>query len=645
MSLLSNRGRFSKPEKSNNLLKDMENSSVLSSRGTNPNSLFKFEKKYYDYDNKHQINKTQFNNANKIIKKFDDNFVDNKFITKHYDYENDLKPSIVKKKNNIALIIVMFVVEIFTLFGIAGLGTFIRVSNMTQKVSFDKTAVQNTNIDASTLAVMKGYKTVAIFGVDSRTGSVDKGNNSDVNIIANLNLETGDVQLVSVYRDLYLSITDQNAYDKLNAAYRKGGPQAAVKAINKNFDLNIENFFSFNWKAVADGIELLGGIDLEISKSEYKYMNAFIHETCIATGIDAKNPAAHYISGMGMQHLDGVQVVAYGRLRLMDSDFQRVERQKKVIALCLQKAKKLDIAKLRLIMEAVLPQIAYEFDMDEMLSILRIVKQINIVASCGVPETNNIVTMDMGNSGDSVVPLNLEKAVITLHKLFFDKDNYSVSMAVKRYSNRISELRQKYQEENKVKASIKASEEEASRLSTLKPKKASRSTVSKVKRSSKSNVDTDPNRMRDDNDDDIVPIMEDDTIYEDEPEEDNTTNEVDDNTNNLDDRNDNNSIAEVNSPPKSNENGTKNLNIDDNNINETMESQNNAPVSYDSPGDKKNDVVQKGPNSNSSYENVTSNGPVNSPGEVVSPSGNNLNKEVQYKVQSNGVVVDGPPTG
>ena len=227
--------------------------------------------------------------------------------------------------------------------------------------------------------------------------------------------------------------------------------------MNKNLDLNIDSYFAFNWKAVADGIELLGGIDLEITKSEYTYMNAFIHETCIATGIDAKNPAAHYIKKSGMQHLDGVQAVAYGRLRLMDSDFQRVERQKKVISLCLEKAKTLDIPRLRLIVEAVLPQIAYAFDMNEIVSLLKIVRNINITDSSGCPDVNNVVTMSMGSSGDCVVPLNLEKAVKKLHSILFNVDDYTPSNAVKRYSNRITELRVKYTEENRINESLKES--------------------------------------------------------------------------------------------------------------------------------------------------------------------------------------------
>ena len=467
MSLLGNRGRFTQDKNSifDNI--SSEFSSVLSLIGKNPTKLFNISRENKSSnDIKDKLKNTNYNEFEVAETNSHQEYNDKiRRINSKYNYKNSKNNdrTLKKRKTSIKLIVAMFIIEVITIVGIYFVGSVYRYANLTQAIPFNKKNVENTDIAESTLAIMKGYKTAAVFGVDSRTGSVDKGNNADVNLIVNLNLETGDAQLISVYRDLYLSITDNNLYDKLNAAYRRGGPEQAVKSLNKNLDLNIDSYFAFNWKAVADGIELLGGIDLEITKSEYTYMNAFIHETCIATGIDAKNPAAHYIKKSGMQHLDGVQAVAYGRLRLMDSDFQRVERQKKVIALCLEKAKTLDIPKLRLIVEAVLPQIAYAFDMNELVSMLRIVRTINITDSVGCPDVNNIVTMNMGGSGDCVVPLNLEKAVVKLHKILFNVDDYTPSNSVKRYSNRITELRAKYTEENRINESIK----ESSKLESL----------------------------------------------------------------------------------------------------------------------------------------------------------------------------------
>lgn len=525
MSLLGNRGRFSSDKVNFNNRFDFELKSELSLLGTNPSSLFNI-KKDDDANNdlKERISKADLDDYNNRVNSkhelYNDNLnrVKRKKDVKYGDKrQTNSKLVFEKKRISIKTIILMIVIEVITIFGIINISSVIRLSKMTQIVPFDPKVVISPYIDESTINIMKGYKTVAIFGVDSRNGSVAQGNNADVNLIINLNVENGDVEIISIYRDLYLSVTDGNSYDKLNSAYRRGGPEAAVKVLNKSLDLNITNFFAFNWKAVADGIELLGGIDLDISKAEYKYMNAFIHETCIATGIDAKNPAAHYVKSAGMQHLDGVQAVAYGRLRLMDSDFQRVDRQKEVIMLCLQKAKTLDIPTLRMILEAVLPQIAYEFDMNEMVSLLRIIRNVTIVESTSCPETSNVVTMDMGSSGACVVPINLEKAVVKLHKILFNEEDYTVSTAVKRYSARISELRHKYQEENAINESIKQSLE-AESLSQASS--GSSSGGSKTNKSTKSTVSTRSNIPAKQSSASNLPINTDANIYPEEPEND-----------------------------------------------------------------------------------------------------------------------------
>lgn len=610
MSLLGNRGRFTQDKKENLNFGNSEFNSVLSLIGKNPVKLFNITtEKERDFDIKDRIKNSDAKNFepepynshqeyNKKINRYNKSLND-----KHSSlYSDSDKLHVKKRKTNIKLIVAMFLVEIITLVGIYFVGSVYRYSKIIQPIPFNVKNVENTDITESTLAIMKGYKTAAIFGVDSRTGSVDKGNNADVNIIVNLNLETGDAQLISVYRDLYLSVTDNNLYDKLNAAYRRGGPEQAVKTLNKNLDLNIDSYFAFNWKAVADGIELLGGIDLEITKSEYTYMNAFIHETCIATGIDAKNPAAHYIKKSGMQHLDGVQAVAYGRLRLMDSDFQRVERQKKVISLCLEKAKTLDIPRLRLIVEAVLPQIAYAFDMNEMISLLRIVRTINITESAGCPDINNVVSMSMGGSGDCVVPLNLEKAVVKLHKILFNVDDYTPSNAVKRYSNRITELRAKYTEENRVNESIKESSKLESMLDETR-------TESNSANKSRSNVSS-PSNTKSTN---PIPVSAPNNLnivdadsYPEEPEEDSNKAPYD----------------------ASNNSTTDKTNVTTNRTNETTTVQ-QAPGSndytvYDAPG-----VPHQNSNPTASQ---------NSNSNINSAPGSNNNSS-----NSGGVVVSGPP--
>lgn len=109
------------------------------------------------------------------------------------------------------------------------------------------------------------------------TAPVGKGNNSDVNIICNLNWATGEIRMASIYRDTYLNVSDKNSYNKINSAFLQGGPTQAVKALNKNLDLEIDDYAVFNWKAVAEAINILGGVDIEITKKEFYYINCLYY--------------------------------------------------------------------------------------------------------------------------------------------------------------------------------------------------------------------------------------------------------------------------------------------------------------------------------------------------------------------------------
>lgn len=351
------------------------------------------------------------------------------------DYERRMRDK--KKKARRTRIITMVIVEFLTLVCIFGFGFVYRYMHMTADVAFDVSKVRNDNIDISQKQKMSGYWTVAVFGVDSRNGDVGKGANADVQIIANVNMGTGDITLTSVYRDTYLNLGKGDRYSKSNAAYAEGGPEQAVAMLNKNLDLDIENYVTFNWKAVADVIDLLGGVDIDVSKAAFYYMNAYIHETCLKSGISAQNPAAMYIKNAGPQHLNGVQAVAYARLRYMDSDFERTKRQREVISQCLDLAKKTDLATLTKIIDTVLPQVAFNIDTADIIELAKGISRYNIRESVGFPK--DLKDQMMGKKGACVIPATLESNVVWLHSILFADENYSVSDAVKRYSQKISD--------------------------------------------------------------------------------------------------------------------------------------------------------------------------------------------------------------
>lgn len=275
-----------------------------------------------------------------------------------------------------------------------------------------------------------GYWTVAIFGVDSRDGNLEKGALSDVEMLCVIDRKTGEMKLVSVYRDTYLQIDEDGTMHKINEAYFKGGHKQAVSALERNLDLKIDDYATFNWKAVADVINILGGIDLEITDSEFAYINSFITETVNSTGI-----GSYQLKSAGMNHLDGVQAVAYARLRLMDTDYNRTARQRKVISLAMEKAKQADFSVLNNILVTVLPQVSTSVGIDDLIPMARNFSKYHLGTTDGFPFSRGEAKI---SKRSCVVPLTLESNVIQLHQLLYGVEDFTPSGTVKKISARIA---------------------------------------------------------------------------------------------------------------------------------------------------------------------------------------------------------------
>ena len=208
----------------------------------------------------------------------------------------------------------------------------------------------------------KGYTNIALFGVDSRDGNLGKGNRTDCIIVASLNNETKEVKMISVYRDTLLDLSD-GTLQKCNAAYSYGGPTQAVNMLNLNLDLDIQKYVTVDFGAIADAIDLLGGVEIEIKEEEIQYLNKFVQETA-----DSAGKEAHRVETAGLQLLDGVQATTYARIRsTAGGDFTRTERQRLVIEKIVEKAKNADLMTLNTIIDKVFPQVATNFTLSDIL--------------------------------------------------------------------------------------------------------------------------------------------------------------------------------------------------------------------------------------------------------------------------------------
>lgn len=290
--------------------------------------------------------------------------------------------------------------------------------------------------------VMQGYTTIGLVGVDSRDGDLESGTNSDTMIIASINNDTKEVKLVSVYRDTYLRIGEDEEgngiYNKANSAYAKYGPEGFMRMLNSNLDLNVTYFVTVDFQAVAEAVELLGGIDEELSEEEIIHLNNYCKETAEVTGMDYE-PLEEVA---GVHHLNGVQTVAYARIRYtVGDDFRRAARQREVIYKIVEKAKNADVGTLTKILDEVFPSIKTNMSKADILSMGLSMLSYDIADQAGFPHDHvygeNV--KNAMNGPDCVVPVTLESNVIWLHEFLYPEDAYEPSENVKAYSNRIIE--------------------------------------------------------------------------------------------------------------------------------------------------------------------------------------------------------------
>ncbi|HKM28521.1 MAG TPA: LCP family protein, partial [Anaerovoracaceae bacterium] len=211
---------------------------------------------------------------------------------------------------------------------------------------FSKLDILNkVDIDEGNLSIvdMDGYANILLLGVDSRDMDNLQGTRSDAMIVVSINEETRDVKLISVYRDTYLKMGDTSTYDKITHACVYGGPEMTVKSLNQAMDLNISKFVVVNFKAVADLVDAIGGIDIDVKDIEIQQLNKYAKQT--ANNIGRKS--CGIVKKAGLQTLDGCQAVSYSRIRKgVGDDYKRTERMRTVIMAVFDKAKTMSWGKL-----------------------------------------------------------------------------------------------------------------------------------------------------------------------------------------------------------------------------------------------------------------------------------------------------------
>lgn len=279
--------------------------------------------------------------------------------------------------------------------------------------------------------VLEGYTNIALFGLDNRSsGDYNKGR-SDTIMIASINNKTKEVKLVSVYRDTYLGIGG-GKFNKANAAYSKGGVKGAVQMLNSNLDLDIKEYVCVDWAALIQAIDALGGVEIDVTEAEVKYINSIAQGMQSEIGVTTSAK----VKKAGLQTLNGIQATAYARIRYTaGNDFKRASRQRIVLEAMLNKAKSASIDTLLEICRVVFDDISTTLSLNEILDLAKDVAKYSIETSAGFPY--DLVTRKLSGSGDTVVPVDLEANVSKLHYTLFGTENYKPSYAVHAVSQAI----------------------------------------------------------------------------------------------------------------------------------------------------------------------------------------------------------------
>lgn len=234
---------------------------------------------------------------------------------------------------------------------VLGVGAF--CMSAINSLNYDDSIVPNQYIGQSELFSSESVKNILFIGSDAR-GDVD-GQRSDTMILFSIDQKNGQIKLTSFLRDSYVYIPSKGYKSKLNSAFSYGGTQLVIDTIEYNFGVDIDHYVMVSFDAFQQLIDLMGGLTIEgVTAKEAQYMNNVVDIKSVKEGTNKMN---------------GFTALWYCRIRKLDSDFYRTQRQRKVISAVVNQAKKTNPFKLANICKQVLPNISTDIDKNEMTTL------------------------------------------------------------------------------------------------------------------------------------------------------------------------------------------------------------------------------------------------------------------------------------
>lgn len=282
----------------------------------------------------------------------------------------------------------------------------------------EKDVVINDGVEAAT----KGYTTIALYGVDSRETNLNEGTNSDTIILVNINDETKEVKLVSVYRDTLVKIQHSSEVtQKVNYAYQLGGALMSINTLNANLDLDITDYITVDFNAMAEIINALGGVEVTIEEDEINSLNKNLAEQI---GISGK-----YSDGVheaGAQVLNGQQAVAYTRIRSnAKGDITRTERQRTVLLALIDKMISADSTTIANLIDVSFDCISTSFSKDEIEKLAKDIADYKVTGNTGFPFAYDFATL--AEKGNVIAAADMNANITALHEYLYGNTAYTPS--------------------------------------------------------------------------------------------------------------------------------------------------------------------------------------------------------------------------
>lgn len=256
-----------------------------------------------------------------------------------------------KKRNKLKIALLSFLAIILFSIGF-GYAYLHNLLDLTEKESISDTdsdlgikETADNGVNEYFFEEVKGITNVALFGIDAEQGQRGR---SDSIMIVTVDRNSKKIKLSSIIRDSYVNIPERGL-DKINHAYAFGGPQLALRTLNSNFNLNIKDYATVNFTTMPKIIDTIGGIEITITNAE-----------------STKMPG---VSGAGTYNLSGDQALAYSRIRKIDSDFNRAERQRNVIEAIINKLLTRPVTSYPSILSEILPLVTTNMSSTEIMGI------------------------------------------------------------------------------------------------------------------------------------------------------------------------------------------------------------------------------------------------------------------------------------